>query len=77
MKEIFTVIALGITMSLIPNLLEGKKIDIKLPKILELMLSWLLILLSMVLLFFGYYNFNIILIFIGIIIYTVTIICFI
>lgn len=77
MKDVFAVIALGITMSLIPNLLEGKKIDIKLPKIIELMLSWFLTLSSMVILLFGYYNFNIILIFIGIIIYTVTIICFI
>lgn len=77
MKDVFAVIALGITMSLIPNLLEGKKLDIKLPKILELMLSWFLTLSSMVILLFGYYNFNIILIFIGIIIYTVTIICFI
>ncbi len=77
MKEIFVVIALGITMSLIPNLLEGKKIDIKLPKILDLMLTWLLILLSMAILYFGYYNFNLILIFIGIIIYIITIIFFI
>lgn len=77
MKDIFAIIALGITMSLIPNLLEGKKINIKLPKILDLILTWLLTLLSMVILFFGYYNFNIILILIGIIIYTITIICFI
>lgn len=77
MKDIFAIIALGITMSLIPNLLEGKKINIKLPKVLDLILTWLLTLLSMVILFFGYYNFNIILILIGIIIYTITIICFI
>lgn len=77
MKDVFAVVALGITMSLIPNLLGKKKIDIKLPKILDLILSWFLTLSSMVILFFGYYSFNIILIFIGIIIYTITIICFI
>lgn len=77
MKEIFAVIALGITMSLIPNLLEEKKIDIKLPKILDLILSWFLTLSSMVILFFGYYYFNIIFIFIGIIVYIITVIFFI
>lgn len=76
MKEIFAIIALGITMSLIPNLLESKKISIKLPKILVSILFWFLTLLSMVILFFGYYNFNILLILIGIIIYIVTTICF-
>lgn len=77
MKEIFAVIALGITMSLIPNLLEEKKIDIKLLKILDLILSWFLTLSSMVILFFGYYYFNIIFIFIGIIVYIITVIFFI
>ncbi len=76
MKEIFAIIALGITMSLIPNLLESKKISIKLPKILASILFWFLTLLSMIILFFGYYNFNILLILIGIIIYIVTTICF-
>lgn len=71
MKEVFAVIALGITMSLIPNILEEKKLDIKLPKILDLVLTWLLTLSSIIILFFGYYNFNIILILIGIIIYTI------
>jgi len=76
MKETFSVIALGITMSLIPNLLENKKINIKIPKIIILIIFWFLTILSMTILFIGYYNFNILYIIVGLLIYIVDIICF-
>lgn len=76
MREIFSVIALGITMSLIPNLLEDKKINLRIPKIINLIIFWFLTLLSMLILIIGYYNLNILFIIIGIIVYIIDILCF-
>lgn len=68
--EIFAIISLGITMSLIPNLLEGKKINIKLPKLIKSLIFLTLSLFSMIILFFGYYYLNILFIILGLVIYS-------
>ncbi len=69
MKEIFAVIATGILISVIPNFLENKHINIKIPKLINSLLFCILALLSMTLIYFGFYEFNLLFLIIGSTIY--------
>ena len=69
MKEIFAIVATGLITSIIPGILENKHINIKIPKIINLILFWILTLFSMVIIYFGFYEFNLLFLIIGIGIY--------